>query len=146
MTEIAPVALLGADGSLAHAYGTAVAARSSADGASLVLAVPLATALLFFYLKERECQIDSQFVRWQIINGHRSTVSIPAQTSSTFVLEAHTHGLARGVSLSPHPQSPFTLALGVTTPSQPGGRSSYGRHTRAVSAWDRWPLFWKHAL
>ena len=24
-------------------------------------------------------------------------------------------------SLSPHPQSPFTLALGVTTPSQPGG-------------------------
>ena len=26
------------------------------------------------------------------------------------------------------------------------GRSSCGCHARAVSAWDRWPLFWKYAL
>ena len=91
--------------------------------------------------------------------GHHSFSSINSQHSFSSINSQHskpkrrapsrqrpTHMASPEGSLSPHPQSPFTLALGVTTPSQPGGRSSYGCHTRAVSAWDRWPLFWKYAL
>ena len=80
------------------------------------------------------------------VDGCQSTFSIPNPERWALSLLRRARMVSLEGSLSPHPQSPFTLALGVTTPSQPGGRSSYGCHTRAVSAWDRWPLFWKYAL
>ena len=33
--------------------------------------------------------------------------------------------------------------LGAVSISEPAGMSLYGRHARAVSDRDRWPLFWK---
>ena len=45
---------------------------------------------------------------------------------------------------APHPIAlPAVLVLGVVSVSEPAGMSLYGRHARAVSDRDRWPLFWK---
>ena len=44
---------------------------------------------------------------------------------------------------APHPIALPILVLGVVSISEPAGMSLYGRHARAVSDRDRWPLFWK---